>query len=366
MNSPAKKMPPPRKIRVMLVDDSPLSLELFRRMLATDPEIELVGVALNGREALAKVEAARPDVICTDLHMPVMNGAALTRELMRTRPVPILVMSVSVQASQQDNIFAMLEAGAVDILAKPLGGLDMHFDKMAGDLLLKIKVLSGVKVVRRPASGALADTDAGQSPGNLPRLAQMPQTAPRMICIGSSTGGPQALETILRALPREFPLPLLCVQHIAPGFMQGLVNWLANSCRIRVMMAESGMRPEAGTAYFPQEGRHLEVDQDGRLRCSALPAVGGHRPSVDLAMTSLARYCWDRAAGVLLTGMGQDGALGLLEILRAGGYTIAQDEATSVVFGMPARAVELGAARAVMPLPQIAAGLLSLSGMKSA
>lgn len=362
MSHSAKKTLP-RRIRVLLVDDSPLSLELFRRMLATDPEMQLVGVAHDGREALTKMTEVRPDVICTDLHMPGMDGITLTREVMRTRPVPILVMSISLQESQQDNIFAMLEAGAVDILAKPLGGLEMNFDKMAGDLILKIKILSGVKVFRREAQGIATDLGTGQPPG---KLVQLPQTLPRIICIGSSTGGPQALETILQALPREFPLPLLCVQHIALGFMQHLVGWLANSCRIRVKIAEEGMKPEAGTAYFPQEDRHLEIDQNGRFRCTVLPAVGGHRPSVDLAMTSLARYYGDRAAGVLLTGMGQDGALGLREILRAGGFTIAQDEATSVVYGMPRCAVELGAARVVMPLPQVASCMLSLAGMKSA
>lgn len=360
---PPEKKQAPRSIRVLLVDDSPLSLEIFRRMLATDPEMHLVGVARDGHEALTKVNELRPDVICTDLHMPGMDGIALTREVMRTRPVPILVMSISLQESQQDNIFAMLEAGAVDILAKPLGGLEMNFDKMAGDLILKIKILSGVKVFRRQAKSATADLDAGQPPEKLP---QLPKRLPRIVCIGSSTGGPQALETILQALPRDFPLPILCVQHIALGFMQNLVSWLANSCSIRVTIAEDGMKPEPGTAYFPQEDRHLEIDLAGRFRCSALPEVGGHRPAVDLAMTSLAKYYGDRAAGVLLTGMGQDGALGLLEISRSGGYTIAQDETTSVVYGMPRCAVELGAARVVLPLPQIAANLLSLAGIKSA
>jgi len=361
--TPPKKNQAPRRIRVLLVDDSPLSLELFRRMLATDPEMQLVGVARDGHEALAKLKEVRPDVICTDLHMPGMDGIALTREVMRTRPVPILVMSISLQESQQDNIFAMLEAGAVDILAKPLGGLEINFDRMASDLIVKIKILSGVKVIRRQALIPGPDRGAGPPPGT---IAQLPKSLPRIICIGSSTGGPLALETILKALPRDFPLPILCVQHIALGFMDSLVSWLANSCRIRVVIAQAGMKPEPGTVYFPQEDRHLEIDQDGHFRCSTLPAVGGHRPSVDLAMTSLARYYWDRAAGVLLTGMGQDGALGLLEISRAGGYTIAQDEATSVVYGMPRCAVELGAARTVLSLPQIAPGLLSLAGMKAA
>jgi two-component system chemotaxis response regulator CheB len=355
--------PPMHRIRVLLVDDSPLSLELFRRMLATAPEILIVGTAINGTDALSKITELTPDVICTDLHMPGMDGVALTREVMHRHPLPILVVSTSLQKSQKDNIFAMLEAGAVDILAKPLGGLEMDFENMARDLIQKIKVLSGVKVFRRHTSAP----GASRAPvlNSSTRTIELPRTLPQIVCIGSSTGGPQALEIILSALPRDFSLPIICIQHIAQGFMQGMVNWLAGNCRIRVAIAQSGVRPMPGTAYFPPDDRHLEIDHDGRFRFSALPAVGGHRPSVDLAMYSLAHYYWDGVAGILLTGMGQDGAQGLLEISRAGGFTIAQDESSSVVFGMPKCAIELGAARLVLPLPQIAGTLLRLSGTPS-
>ena len=344
-----------REIRVLLVDDSPLSIEIIRRMLATAPEIVIVGTASNGVEALKLIPQVRPDVICTDLHMPTMDGLELTREVMARHPLPILVLSVSVQAEQKHNIFEMIEAGALDILAKPRGGLQSDFGVTAHDLITKIRILSGVKVIaRRRAAG---DAVATRTP---PSLAG-PASPPRIIGIGASTGGPQALEQVLGHLPADFPLPLVCVQHIAEGFMQGLVGWLAGCCRIRVRTADEGAHPLAGTAYFPPDDRHLEIDDAGTFRCSSALPFGGHRPSVDIALSSLARKYRDAAVGVLLTGMGQDGAQGMLDIARARGLTIAQDEESSVVFGMPRRAIELGAARHVLPLDQIGPALCGLA-----
>jgi len=344
-----------RDIRVLLVDDSPIAIELIRRMLATAPEIQVVGSASNGAEALALIPQVRPDVICTDLHMPTMDGFELTREVMARHPLPILVLSISVQAEQTHNIFQMLEAGALDILAKPLGGLQSDFGVTAHDLITKIRILSGVKVIgRRRATGGAATTPM------LPSLLSLSAVPPRIVGIGASTGGPQALQRILGHLPADFPLPLLCVQHIAEGFMQGLVAWLAGCCRIRVCTANEGTQPLAGTAYFPPDDRHLEIDDAGTFRCSSALPFAGHRPSVDIAFASLARRYGATAVGVLLTGMGQDGAQGMLDIARAGGVTIAQDEASSVVFGMPRRAIELGAARHVLPLDQIGPALCAL------
>ena len=345
-----------RTIRVLLVDDSPLSVEIIRRMLATAPEIQVVGAASNGVEALERIPQVRPDVICTDLHMPRMDGLALVREVMARHPLPILVLSVSVQAEQKHNIFQMLEAGALDILAKPRGGLESDFGVTAQDLITKIRILSGVKVIgkRRAAGIAVAE----QAPLS---LAGPAAAAPRIIGIGASTGGPQALQTVLGCLPGDFPLPLLCVQHIAEGFMQGLVDWLAACCRIRVRRAEEGAAPHPGTAYFPPDERHLEIDDAGTFRCSSALPFSGHRPSVDIAFSSLARRYGAAAAGVLLTGMGQDGAQGMRDIARAGGLTIAQDEGSSVVFGMPRRAIELGAAKHVLPLDQIGPALCGLA-----
>lgn len=349
-----------RDIRVLLVDDSALSLEIIRRMLAAAPEIQVVGTAANGVEALELIPQVRPDVICTDLHMPKMDGLELTRMVMTRNPLPILVLSVSVRAEQTHNIFQMLEAGALDILAKPRGGQESDFGIIANDLITKIRILSGVKVIGKRR--AEIDAAAKALPPSLSGLAASP---PRIIGIGASTGGPQALEQVLGQLPADFPLPLLCVQHIAQGFMQGLVTWLASCCRIRVRTAIEGTQPLAGTAYFPPDDRHIEIDAEGKFRCSSALPFGGHRPSVDIAFSSLARSYGAAAVGVLLTGMGQDGAQGLLDIARAGGLTIAQDEGSSVVFGMPRRAIELGAARQVLPLEQIGPALCGLAAAAS-
>lgn len=342
-------------IRVLLVDDSAVSLEIIRRMLATAPEIQVVGTAANGVEALELIPQIRPDVICTDLHMPKMDGLELTRAVMTRNPLPILVLSVSVRAEQTHNIFQMLEAGALDILAKPLGGRESDFGIIAHDLITKIRILSGVKVIGARRAGV--DAVAKAPPPSLSGLAASP---PRIIGIGASTGGPQALEMVLGQLPADFPLPLLCVQHIAQGFMQGLVDWLARSSRIRVRTAIEGAQALGGTAYFPPNDRHLEIDETGAFRCSSALPFSGHRPSVDIAFSSLARRYGSAAVGVLLTGMGQDGAQGMLDIARAGGLTIAQDEESSVVFGMPRRAIELGAACRVLPLDQIGPALRGL------
>jgi two-component system chemotaxis response regulator CheB len=334
-------------IRVLLVDDSPISLELTRRMLAGAPGIVVVGAAGDGAQALQLIPTLHPDVVCTDLHMPVMDGYQLTREIMARHPLPILVLSVSVQAEQEHNIFQALDAGALDILAKPRG-LGADFGVMAHDLVTKIRVLSGVKVIgRRRASRAGA-----------PALAW--PAAPRIVGLGASTGGPQALEMVLRQLPASYPLPLVCVQHIAAGFMPALVDWLAGCCLIRVCCAEDGLAPQPGIAYFAPEQRHIEVDDAGLLRCSSALAPGGHRPSVDVTFHSLARHYGAGAVGVLLTGMGQDGAQGMSDIVRAGGLTIAQDEQSSVVFGMPRCAIELGAACHVLALERIGPALRAL------
>ncbi len=356
--TPRPAHPSAGRIRVLLVDDSPLALEVIRRMLAGAADIEVAGTAANGVEALERIARLRPDVLCTDLHMPTMDGLRLTQAVMARHPLPILVMSTSLQANQRDNIFALLEAGAVDILAKPLGGLEADFGVMAHELATKIRVLAGVKVFRR-RPGAEASAAAPCAPAYVPGAGG----AARIVGIGASTGGPQALATLFGALPADFPLPLLCAQHIAPGFTQGLVKWLAGVSRIRVCSAQEGDRPAPGHAYFPPDNRHLELGESGRLHCSDSLPVDGYRPNTDLLLSSLARGHGAGAVGILLTGMGQDGAQGMLDIFRAGGQTIAQDEQSSTVFGMPRRAIELNAARHVLPLDQIGPCLLRLAGV---
>ena len=349
-----------RRIRVLVVDDSPLAVEMVRRMLAGSPEIEIAGSAANGAQALELIPGLRPDVILTDLHMPGMGGLELTQEVMRRHPLPLLVLSHSVQATQTDNIFRMLEAGALDVVAKPRGGLETDFDATARDLARKIRVAAGVVVIRRHARAD--DGNAAAAAREAPAAPSVfGPAAPTIIGIGASTGGPQAFQSVLGGLPADFALPLVCVQHIAEGFMQGLVDWLAKQCRIKVRTAVEGTAPLAGNAYFAPDGRHLAIDDAGRFQCPAAHLNVAHRPSIDLALGALARYYGKGALGVLLTGMGSDGVQGLLAISRAGGLTIAQDEESSIVFGMPKRAIELGAAKHVLPLDQVGPALCGLA-----
>lgn len=346
---------PHSAIKVLLVDDSPIALAILKKILATAPGIQVVGTAANGKEGLVLIPRVQPDVICTDLHMPVMDGLELTKAVMAQYPRPILVLSVSVQKEQTHNVFKLIDAGAIDVMAKPLGGLEEDGKLNAQELITKIKILSGVVVIqrrrdRRPATPA---------PDNvLPLIEAAPL---RIIGIGASTGGPQALQAILAQLPASLPVPVLCVQHISEGFMQGLVEWLAGQCQIRIRSAETGVTPQPGTVYFPRDNTHLKIDNDGRLLCVSEPLYGGHRPSISVTFTSLARHYSNAAAAVLLTGMGRDGVDGLHAIAQAGGVTIAQDEESSVVFGMPKLAFEEGAARYVLPLHKIAPALISIA-----
>ena len=301
------------------------------------------------------IPSLQPDVICTDLHMPVMDGLELTQLVMERFPHPILVLSVSVQKEQTTNIFHLLEAGAIDVMAKPRGTEEEVDELDARELIRKIKILAGVVVIRKRGKDPYAMHSPGKS--NPPLIEAAP---PGIIGIGASTGGPQAFQEILSHLPSNLPVPLLCVQHISEGFVQGLVDWLAERCSLKITIAVTGILPQPGTAYFPREGSHLTLDNQGRLECSNAPPYDGHRPSVSVTFQSLALLYGKSAAGVLLTGMGRDGVDGMRAIAQAGGTTIAQDEESSIIFGMPKEAIAANAARYVLPLPKIAPALLKL------
>jgi two-component system chemotaxis response regulator CheB len=343
-------------IRVLLVDDSPLVLHILQRLLSRSPEIQVVGTAADGKEALELVPALNPDVICTDLHMPVMDGLELTRAVMDNYPRPILVVSVSVEPGSP-NVFRMLEAGAVDIMPKPRDIMNGDMDKLANELASKIRILAGVRVFRRRNNvhGAPA-----AKPALKPAVLPCPQAPLRIVVIGASTGGPQALREILGHLPATFPLPVLCVQHIGSNFLSEMVTWLAEICPLPVRKAAHGEKPQAGVVYFAPEDAHLELDNGGRFVLSLAQPLDGHRPSVTVTMRFAARCFGGGTVGVLLTGMGRDGAEGMASIAAAGGITIAQDEASSVVYGMNKQAVELGAVQHILPLEQIAPALVGL------
>jgi two-component system chemotaxis response regulator CheB len=339
---------------VLLVDDSALTLAVLKRILSASPDIQVVGTAANGREALNLIPQLQPTVVCTDFHMPEMDGLQLTREIMVRFPRPILVVSSAVGPADTERVFSLLEAGAIDVFPKPRGGLGSD-PAAAEQLISKIKIVAGVFVFPRRAREAPAPAATG-----VPAPSPRPKTRARLVAIGASTGGPQALQTVLSPLPGDYAVPVLCVQHISRGFLHGLVEWLGAQCRLRVKVAEPGETAQPGTVYFPAEGTHLVIDDRGRLSASREDPVDGHRPSVSITFRSVARHYSRAAVAVLLTGMGKDGADGMQSVAQAGGMTIAQDEASCVVFGMPRHAIELGSAQHVLPPPDIARLLLDL------
>lgn len=348
----------PSKIKVLLVDDSIIAITLLKKVLVAAPDIEVVGTAQNGREALSLIPQLEPVVVCTDLHMPVMNGLELTREIMKRYPRPVLVTSVSVEEGSI-NVFKVIEAGALDVVLKPRMVNESEYNAMASELISKIRVLAGVRVFRRFKKEAPEDH-------SIRILQPLHEIKPpvRIIVIGASTGGPQAFQTILTKLPADFSIPIICVQHISEGFLDGLVQWLSGMCAMKVDRAREGSVPMPGTIYFPQEGKHLKFDGGGRFALSSEPSYHAHRPSITETMKSAAEHYESAVLSILLTGMGSDGAEGMQEVTRAGGITIAQDEKSSIVFGMPKQAIELGAAQLVIPLVEIAATLIRLQDKK--
>jgi two-component system, chemotaxis family, protein-glutamate methylesterase/glutaminase len=355
-------------IKVFLVEDSPVALTILQKLLESAPDIEVVGTARNGIEALEKIPKAAPDVICTDLLMGKMGGLELTQQLMMHYPRPILVVSQAVQQTDTDTIFQLLEAGAVDVFSKPKTGLKEDYDRSRDALLYKIRVLSGVKVFKKrlhtsPKAAATATSTAAAPKRPIPEPTG--SNPLKILAIGGSTGGPQAFHKILSKLPIDFPLPIICIQHISEGFLAGLVSWLDAACLLKVKIAEEAEQPLPGYVYYAPEGYHLSVNRQGRFTYSAAPPVSSHRPSVSVTFQALAEVYGAETIGVLLTGMGRDGADGMKAIAQIGGLTIAQDEASSVIFGMPHEAIQLGAVKHVLDICDIAPFLLNTTRASS-
>ncbi|WP_026370551.1 chemotaxis-specific protein-glutamate methyltransferase CheB [Kallotenue papyrolyticum] len=395
-------------IRVLVVDDSALMRRALTALLASDPEIEVVGTASDGRAAIEQVAALRPDVITMDVRMPIMDGAQTTEHIMAYYPTPILVLTASLSRFDVDITFKMLGLGALDVMEKPPGGDPAGLERARLDLIRRVKMLSRVRVVThlrgRRRSVADLNTAAGQrnapvggprhrrgsrplGTGSLRRghgsaplrppeplrrshgarlLTPAAPPAPRtalggarhVVVIGASTGGPRVVQQILRELPPSFPAAVLVVQHIADGFTAGMVDWLDACCALPVALASAGDLALPGHVYVAPDNLHLLIDREGVLGLSPHPALL-QRPSVDVTMERAAEAYGARVIGVLLTGMGRDGAIGLGAIRRAGGYTIAQDGDSCVVFGMPRAAIEVGAACEVLR-PEAIAGRLQM------
>ncbi len=342
-------------IRVVIADDSPIALRLLSGMLEAQPDIHVVAQAHDGVEALQAVKAHDPDILCTDLHMPKMDGLELTRQVMDSCPCPILVISVSVQNDDRTNIFQLTHAGAVDIFPKPRGGLSNADRQFAEDLARLVRTVARVDVFRRRTAPAPTSRSA---PARPPR--RTPPRRPHVIAIGASTGGVQTMEAIVQALPNGYRIPVLYIQHISEGFQPSLISWLDGRGAIKVKEINAGALPLPGHVYLAPERHHLSIDGIGHVQTPQTPPRNGHRPSIDITFESVAAYYGSTAMGVLLTGMGRDGATGLRAIRDAGGHTVAQDPAEAIVSGMPRAAVEMDAADEVLPLERIIALLLSL------
>jgi two-component system, chemotaxis family, protein-glutamate methylesterase/glutaminase len=351
-----------RRIRLLLVDDSPTDLEILSHLLTAAPDMEVVGTAQNGREALAQLPQLDPDLVITDYRMPVMDGLEFIHRAMQQHPCVILVLSVAVQPCHQDNIFRLLAAGALEVMAKPMGA-DGHFGGREGiELLERVRAIARSPTMQRRLAAPMTPAPTAPNSTRYPNRIEPPRVRPRLVAIGASTGGPQVLGRILGLLSEDFQLPIVCVQHISRGFLDGMLEWLRGQCPLPIEQAGPGTTPRPGRVYFAPEGRHLILAADKRF--ANTPGAPGdlHCPGVDRLLTSVAQCCGPAAAGVLLSGMGRDGAAGLKAMREAGAPTIVQDESSSVVFGMPAAAIAIDAAQYVLPTDAIAAALVQLAG----
>ncbi len=353
------------RTRVLIVDDSALVRRVLAELLSSDRDLEVVGAASDAYMAREKIKDLTPDVLTLDVEMPKMDGITFLRNLMRLRPMPVVMVS-SLTERGADITLDALGLGAVDYLAKPKIDLAATLVDYRDELVAKVKMAAQAKVRRLPES-------AGESVPLMPRLsadvvlAKAPprqlRTTDRIIAIGASTGGTEAIKEVLMGLPPDMP-GVLITQHIPKAFSTPFAKRLNDCCQMTVYEAEDGQQVLPGHVYIAPGDRHLLLVRDGARYICRLddgPAVNRHKPSVDVLFRSVAQQAGRNAIGAILTGMGKDGAEGLKEMREAGSPTLAQDEATSVVWGMPGAAVEAGAADQVMPLSAISTQLRALA-----
>jgi two-component system chemotaxis response regulator CheB len=300
-----------KTLKVLLVDDSPTARHMLTQVIESVPDLKVIGQAVDGEQAVKLTRDLRPDVILMDIVMPRMDGLEATREIMHAAPTPIVLISASLDSRETDIAFQALSAGALTVQQKPVGAGDPQHAVETARLINTLRTMAGIEV-----------------------------------------------------LPADFPLPIVVVQHIAPDFVPSLAEWLPHITRLNVAIAEADRTPQPGTVHLAPGGIHLRLTPGRRFLLDPEPSNGAHIPSGDVLFESVAASYGKRAIGVILTGMGSDGAVGMLAMHRAGAFTIAQDEASSVVFGMPREAIALGAARRVLPLTEIPQALIYLANME--
>lgn len=342
-------LPAQRRVRVMVVEDSPVVQRLLALIIGADPRLEVVAVCPSGEAALEALPRLRPDVISMDIRLPGMDGLETTRLIMSRLPTPIVVIADAVEDRSQQISMNALRSGALSVVEKPAGFGHADHAAIAETIRTQLYIMSQVPVIRqrpvavRPPAAAMR----GEKRRRVPSIAG----------IVASTGGPAALARVLGGLPVDFPVPILVVQHMGAAFMPGFAAWLNGIVPMTVTIATAGQSPMPGHVYVAPGDQHLTLGADGALRLDHGPPVLSQRPSGNMLFRSLAEVCGPRAVGVLLTGMGEDGAEGLFAMRRAGALTMTEDETSAVVYGMPAAAVRLGGSTFSLPVDRIADAL---------
>ena len=360
------------KIRVLIVDDSAFMRKVLHSILLAEPSFEVAGEARDGREAVAQSEALKPDVITMDINMPHVDGLQATEQIMSTNPRPIVIVSSESREGAEITLKS-LELGAIDFVAKPSSGVDLDMSSVRDELLRKLRVAAKVRVVRTASRTKLGNEIASTGPRTEPGMSPGPKseasrngaapTPPRshnkfpIVVIAASTGGPATLMKFIPSFPREFPGAVIVVQHMPGTFTSQFSQQLSETCAIRVKEAEAGEIVSPGTVYICPGSHHLRVSPTGRITLDDGPRILGYRPCADVTLESVAHYAGAMSLGIILTGMGNDGARGAQAVKTAGGCVLAQDEATSVIFGMNAEAIRAGAVDQVLPIENIFAAI---------
>jgi two-component system, chemotaxis family, protein-glutamate methylesterase/glutaminase len=358
VNTPAKK------VRVLIVDDSAFMRKVLETIFNSDTQLQVIGHAKDGREAVALAESLKPDVITMDINMPHMDGLQATAQIMTTNPHPIVIVSSESRDGAASTVKA-LELGAIEFVAKSSGAIDLDMQSIREDLLRKVKMAAKVRVVRTASRLAATLQSLPSAVPSVSRpapfVSQSSQVADQrfpVVVLAASTGGPATVMRLAPGFTQEFPAAVILVQHMPAAFTTQFAAQLAEFTEIRVKEAEAGESLQPGNLYICPGAQHLRVNPLGRIQLDAVTGrIAGYLPNIDVTMESVAAYGGALSIGVVLTGMGNDGALGAKAIKKAGGHVIAQDEATSVIFGMPAEAIKLQVVDQVLGLDDVYAAI---------
>ncbi|MBI1883278.1 MAG: chemotaxis-specific protein-glutamate methyltransferase CheB [Chlamydiae bacterium] len=345
-------------IRVLVVEDSLLETKLISEILGSDPDVTVIAVARDGNEAIAQVEKLRPDLVTMDIHMPKMDGLEATKQIMAYHPTPILVLSSSIFSRGADKAFKAMSYGALDVVEKAFFKGKELDEVWRKEFLEKVKFLSKIKVIPHP----LAKLEKGFKHADLPPICAKTSGGMKIVAMVASTGGPQALLEILKSLPKNFPAPLVLVQHIASGFTEGFVKWLSDQTQVKVKMAQQGEALNPGVVYVAPSGLQMRVTPTHKIELKDDPPYDGLQPSGTVLLKSAALAFGNQSLGVVLSGMGKDGAEGLKCIYETKGHTLVQDEMSSVVYGMAKAAMDLGVVHEALPLSEIASRIIKWVG----